>query len=164
MTTTTPMAPMAVTAAPAWLPDAATTDASAAEPLRDIDGAPLGPVAAVVSAFRNMTSFEGRASRSAYWWFWLFGNLMAVAAGFAVGMGVYTVAPGAHEVLVTAVIIVALVPLWMAILTVTGRRLHDQGLGIRYLGLLLIPYLGGVAVSLLALRGPQEPNRYTPAR
>lgn len=120
-------------------------------------------------------TFSGRASRSEFWWFMLFYWLVLVGVSFLV-FGVFGAlggpgnggfgGPGVFLVLFGIVFLVLFLPL----LSVTVRRLHDRDMsGWWYLGVLIlgqVPYLG-VLISigflvLMALKGTDGPNRFGP--
>lgn len=139
--------------------------------VRDIDGIPLGPVAAFKSGFRNMFSVRGRASRSAYWWFWAMTYLALMVLGLVAVLLIVVptmIDPDLESVMrdtgggiVGLVMFLVAIPVWIAGLTVTGRRLHDTNLTAGYLWLLLVPYVGGLIILIMVLRAPQDPNDYT---
>lgn len=120
-------------------------------------------------------NFSGRASRSEFWWFMLFYWLVLVGVSFLV-FGVFGAlggpgnggfgGPGVFLVLFGIVFLALFLPL----LSVTVRRLHDRDMsGWWYLGVLIlgqVPYLG-VLISigflvLMALKGTDGPNRFGP--
>lgn len=120
-------------------------------------------------------TFSGRASRSEFWWFMLFYWLVLVGVSFLV-FGVFGAlggpgnggfgGPGVFLVLFGIVFLALFLPL----LSVTVRRLHDRDMsGWWYLGVLIlgqVPYLG-VLISigflvLMALKGTDGPNRFGP--
>lgn len=75
---------------------------------------------AVKTCFTNFANFKDRASRSEFWWFFLFGILVSIVAGVidAVAFGIVT---GQSGPVATVVSLALLVPN----LSVTARRLHD---------------------------------------
>ena len=70
--------------------------------------------------FSNLTNFSGRASRSEFWWFYLF----IVIIGFIVSIIVNTTAGDSG--LVNALMGIVYVILVLAMLSVSVRRLHDS--------------------------------------
>lgn len=107
-------------------------------------------------SFQYGFKFDGRASRSEFWWFWLFCILCCVLAGFLdvilIGSGFYTL-----EVLSTALSIGLFVPE----LAVAARRLHDLNKSAWWLLLLLIPLIGFVILVIWwCMKGTQGPNRF----
>jgi uncharacterized membrane protein YhaH (DUF805 family) len=126
----------------------------------DLDGAPMGPVAAVVSGFKNMFVLRGRASRSAYWWFWIFQVPAALVVMIFVGMIAFSINPQLSDSVMSGLFLVAIMPFWFAQITLGARRLHDSGLSAHFLWILLIPYVGVFVVLGLLLRGSRDPNPY----
>jgi uncharacterized membrane protein YhaH (DUF805 family) len=73
--------------------------------------------------FSNMTNFSGRASRSEFWWFYLFiviiGTILSIIASA-------TGADSSSGIGVNVVMFVIYVILVLASLSVSVRRLHDS--------------------------------------
>ncbi len=113
---------------------------------------------AISSGFANLTNFEGRASRPAFWW-WalgifilnfvvslLFGNLRGGSGGFFWLLGW----------------LISIV-LALATIAVGCRRMHDTGKSGWYQLLFLIPCVGWViAIVLLTQPGTSGDNAYGP--
>lgn len=107
----------------------------------------LSPKAAIVSVFKNYATFEGRASRSEYWWFQFFQTvlyLLVVVAGF---LPVLLNPPPVTEPKPTAIVAaVVLLLLWLAFfipsIAVFVRRLHDINLSGWFYFLTVIPGFG----------------------
>jgi uncharacterized membrane protein YhaH (DUF805 family) len=99
-------------------------------------------------------TFGGRASRSEYWWFYLFSVLLSWGAS-VVGVAIFG-ANGASYNLIPAL---ALMIPSMAVLT---RRMHDTGRsGWNWLWAFTI--IGVIPVIIwLAAEGSKEENRYGP--
>ena len=121
--------------------------------------------------FSNYATFRGRASRSEFWWFYLFNQLVG---GIPVGLGVVLLMIGAlsdpvstplivlGSVLLGLGLIVALA-LLVPVLAVGSRRLHDRGLS-GWLQLLLVISIANLVVIILwALPGDSGDNAYGPA-
>lgn len=99
---------------------------------------------AVRSGLMNYAVFNGRASRSAYWYFVLFEVLVsAVARAVDGGLGVMLVAP-----------LVSL-GLLLPVLGLGVRRLHDIGKSWKWILLVLIPVLGWIYLIYLYIQ-PSE--------
>ncbi|CUH59687.1 DUF805 domain-containing protein [Thalassobacter stenotrophicus] len=102
-------------------------------------------VTAVKTCLTKYADFQGRARRSEYWWFFLFN----------IGIG-----------LVTALISDGLNVLWslamlLPSLAVGVRRLHDRDMRGWWILLVLVPFIGGLALLIiLALKGTDGPNRF----
>ncbi len=110
--------------------------------------------AAIKSAFANYAVFEGRATRSKYWWFFLFGFIINTLLEVATDMSGHTDVIGS---LVTAAAALAIV---VPSLAVAARRLHDvnrsgwwQLIGLTIIG---IPFL----LYWLIKKGTDGPNRF----
>jgi uncharacterized membrane protein YhaH (DUF805 family) len=73
--------------------------------------------------FSNMTNFSGRASRSEFWWFYLFiviiGAILSIIANA-------TGADSSSSITVNLLSIIIYVVLVLASLSVSVRRLHDS--------------------------------------
>jgi len=137
--------------------DASMTDATTGTSLSaPLYGATFGQ--AITRFFKKYATFSGRASRSEFWWFFLFnlivaGVLNGIAAGVGAAdatfsdMGVYT--PGAGYWL-------AAIPYWLWLLAtfipwlaLSWRRLHDTNKSGAFWFLGLIPFVGGIIVLVL---------------
>ena len=94
--------------------------------------------------FSKYANFEGRASRSEYWWFYLFTTLLLFGAEFF------------GEIVSGIVALVILVPS----LAVGARRLHDTGKsGWRQLWMITI--IGIIPVIIWwCTEGTKAPNKY----
>ena len=75
---------------------------------------------AIQTCLKKFGKFSGRASRSEYWWFYLFITLLSIAAA-VIDVLLFGAKAGETGVLGGIVSIVTLVPS----LAVTSRRLHD---------------------------------------
>lgn len=126
--------------------------------------APSGPAPprtfaeAIKTCFRKYATFTGRASRSEYWFFFLF----AVATGLGVGilplfmsLGVPALG-GIFTVLLALVWLASIVPH----LAVAARRLHDSGLSGWLLLIAFIPFGSLILLGMLALKPQAQVNRY----
>ena len=112
----------------------------------------MNPLQAILSAFRNYGNLEGRASRSEYWWFFLF----FVALLLAIFVGSLTWNRALLSVWVAYLIVMA-PPLW----SLTVRRLHDVNRSGRWALLGFMPLIRGPRNTRLLMRpGTRGPNRY----
>jgi uncharacterized membrane protein YhaH (DUF805 family) len=123
-----------------------------------------GPVDSVKRFFRKYADFSGRASRSEYWWVvlatvvvWLGLGLLSFLAGLP-GMEVHAdgssdPGPGFYPfaLVFAALFFGTIVPY----LSIGVRRLHDVDLSGWLLLINLFPYLGGMALTVLAILGPK---------
>lgn len=135
---------------------------------------------AVRTVFKDKyATFSGRASRSEYWWSFLFliiaevvvaGVLFALAAALGVGDDLGT---GGFSTLMIVFVVLFFVFMLAAIIpmiAVAVRRLHDRNMsGWWYLGLAVlgaVPYVGFLATIalfvLMVLKGTEGDNRFGP--
>jgi uncharacterized membrane protein YhaH (DUF805 family) len=123
-----------------------------------------GPLESVGRFFRKYADFSGRASRSEYWWVALatvvvwFGlglvSLLAALPGMEVHAdGSSDPGPGFYPfaLVFTVLLFGTIVPY----LSIGVRRLHDVDLSGWLLLINLFPYLGGIALTVLAILGPK---------
>jgi uncharacterized membrane protein YhaH (DUF805 family) len=130
-------------------------------------------VDAVRTCLSKYATFEGRATRSEFWWFYLFvlmvsvvvvmpGYLLMLAGGLATGSGE---TPGAAFWIGLILLVVgSLVTLAFLVpqLAVGCRRLHDRGQS-GWLQLLLFVPCGNIILLVLwALEGTPGDNAYGP--
>ncbi len=114
----------------------------------------MNPIQAVLSAFRNYGNLDGRASRSEYWYFFLF----FVALLLVIFVASVAWLPALLSVWVAYLVIMA-PPLW----AVTVRRMHDLNRSGRWAALGFMPLAGGPRLTrMLARRGTVGPNQYGP--
>jgi uncharacterized membrane protein YhaH (DUF805 family) len=103
---------------------------------------------AVRTCFVKYVDFQGRASRSEFWWWMLFCTVGMVLTG-GMGTGPYV-----------AFIVLTLLPG----VSVTTRRLHDIDRGGWAQLIFLVPLLGAIVfIAWMVRRGTAGPNRYGPA-
>lgn len=107
----------------------------------------MNPVEAIKSCFQKYGSIKGRASRSEYWWFYLF--CMVLIFTFLL------IDPS--QVLLFLASIVFVIPG----LTVTIRRLHDFNLSGWWALVLVLPFIGTLwGIILGIIRGTDGANRF----
>ena len=108
---------------------------------------------AVRSGLRNAFTFSGRASRSEFWWFYLFYVLCLVASFFLVAILLNTTI-GVLPFFATAI------GLFVPLVSVMVRRLHDKGLTGWLVLLTFVPF-GGIALLILCMmEGDEMANDY----
>jgi uncharacterized membrane protein YhaH (DUF805 family) len=123
-----------------------------AYPAAYLDGAPVSFGQAVSEGLRNVLTFQGRASRSAFWWFVLF----TIAAQFVIELVVGLAVRNPQALDSTLSVIAALLTLSVAI-----RRLHDSGHSGWWWLIGLIPIVGWIVLLFFYIRpGTPGPNRY----
>lgn len=101
----------------------------------------------ISTCFSKYAAFEGRASRSEYWWFFLFTFLASLASGMV------------SETLSGLFSLGVLLPS----LAVGVRRLHDVDKSGWFLLLWLVPIVGWIVLIVWAVQEGKEPNRYSVA-
>jgi uncharacterized membrane protein YhaH (DUF805 family) len=117
------------------------------------DGASMGFGRAIATCFRKYAVFNGRASRSEYWFFMLFQFLLI----FALFMVDVFALSGPVRVLTTVGWLILLLPS----LAVTVRRLHDADMSGWWVLISLIPIAGPIMMIVFGCqRGTEGPNRF----
>ena len=113
----------------------------------------MNPIQAILSGFRNYANFDGRTSRSEYWWFYAF----FVALLLAIFIASVAWMPALFSL--WGVYIAAML---LPLLAVTVRRLHDVDRPGRWAVLALMPFAGVRLTRLLVQPGTPGPNPYGP--
>lgn len=116
---------------------------------------------AVRTCLGKYATFSGRASRSEYWWFYLFTFLVLVALSVLdiVFFGYQPEDPTAIPVLV----LVGLAAILLPMLAAAIRRLHDTDRSGWWYLIAFIPVIGGIVLLVfLILKGTVGPNRFGP--
>lgn len=115
-----------------------------------LQGGSVGFGEAISEGFKNIFTYHGRASRSAFWWFFLGFIIIDVIGGI--------IGSAAHAVAISYIIsaIVAITTIGLAV-----RRLHDSGKSGYWWFLGLIPIIGGITLLVFyCLPGTPGPNKY----
>lgn len=111
-------------------------------------------------------SFEGRATRTEYWYFYLFLILVMIGAAIVGGILGAILSGGDDEVAAgLAVIVYGIIALGFVCpsISVLVRRLHDTGRSGWWYWITLIPYIGGIVIFIFTLLGSQDrDNEYGP--
>ncbi len=115
---------------------------------------------AVGRFFKKYATFSGRASRSEYWWVYLFIFLVVLISGIGVGLlgnATQTEAdraarqPGAGALIFAIPLIIFSLGIIVPAIALHVRRLHDVNLsGLLYL-ITFFPYLGAFVLQILAI-------------
>jgi uncharacterized membrane protein YhaH (DUF805 family) len=105
---------------------------------------------AVKSGFSNYMKFNGRASRSEFWWFILFAVVIGVVINFIDN------AIGTNGIITVVWYLVILLP----VLGLYFRRLHDTDRIAWWLLIGLIPFGSIVLIVFWAMNGTQGDNKY----
>ncbi|HEV3379835.1 MAG TPA: DUF805 domain-containing protein [Trebonia sp.] len=115
-----------------------------------LQGGPVGFGEAISQAFKNIFTFNGRASRSAFWWFTLFAFIIAVVLDIIGAVSKVTALPYIIEV------VIAIVTIGLQV-----RRLHDTNRSGFWWFIGLIPIVGGIVLLVFdCLPGTPGPNRF----
>ena len=107
----------------------------------------------------NYVNFNGRASRSEYWWFFLFTMILQFIALpiDIVVLGYDMMDPGAIQIVGT----IAGLALFLPSLCVLVKRLHDLGKSGWWILIAFIPLLGIIVLLVfMVTEGEQLPNQY----
>ena len=122
-----------------------------------LQGGPVGFTEAVTEAFRNIFNYEGRASRSAYWWV-----VLAELIGW-VGVVILAVLFAVAHLGILSILLylAAAVFAFLLSLSLTVRRLHDQDKSGFWYFIAFVPLIGGIWLFVLTLlEGTPGPNRF----
>ena len=121
-------------------------------------GASLGQ--AVGRFFRKYATFTGRASRSEFWWVFLFRWLIiTVGAIGSVALGAATQSeadrssnnPGPGALILAVPLVLFLLAILVPSIALQVRRLHDANLPGPLVLIVLVPSLGALLLAILAL-------------
>ncbi len=107
---------------------------------------------AVQDGFDHYTKFDGRASRPAFWWWFLFSILVSIAGSLI------------DAILGTSfVYILAALALFLPGLSVAIRRLHDTGRSGWWILIGIIPIIGAIVLIIFYIeKGDEGANEYGP--
>lgn len=128
---------------------------------------------AVRSCLQKYATFDGRATRSEFWWFYLF--VVIVNAIMYIPFLIFTIIAGAASdgsAIATLFLVIAVIwaILWVVVgigliipqLAVGCRRLHDRGQSGWFQLLLLVPCGNIVLIVLWVMEGSPGDNAYGP--
>lgn len=106
----------------------------------------------VSTCLHKYFDFNGRASRSEYWWFFLFGFLVYLG-------GLFLAAITNSSVFV----VLAFLAIFFPVTAAAVRRLHDTGRSGWWWWIVFAPYIGEIILAVLLVQ-PTQPfdNRYGP--
>ena len=108
---------------------------------------------AIKSGYSNYAKFNGRASRSEFWWFFLFYAVVTFIVNFIVDR---TGLPIIISVLVWASFVLPMLGLYF-------RRLHDVDRTAWWILIALIPLIGSIVLIVFwATPGTEGDNRFGP--
>jgi uncharacterized membrane protein YhaH (DUF805 family) len=118
----------------------------------------MGFQEAIRSVFSKYVTISGRASRSEYWWWFLFVVLAQLVLG-ALDAMLFGGGPESPGLLGGLFGLAILLPS----ICVAGRRLHDRDMSAWWLLLGLIPVIGFlVLLYFYVTKGTDGPNRFGP--
>lgn len=146
---------------------------------RPLYGASFGQ--AVRRFFKNYVNFNGRASRSEYWWVYLFSALVTIVPSVLYFVGVAMLAASASTydsdygyssgldegsgagltVMVIGAGLLVIIGLGMLLpyITLVWRRLHDSNFAGPFFFLSFIPYVGGLILLVFMFMSPNATGR-----
>ncbi|HTR86620.1 MAG TPA: DUF805 domain-containing protein [Reyranella sp.] len=112
---------------------------------------------AVKTGLAKSLDFQGRASRSEFWWFQLFPVLLILLL-----VAIYRVAPSTGPAVGTASAVLYLV-LYVPLLSASVRRLHDRNRSGWHILWSFAPFFGGLVLLIwFCMRGTPGENRFGP--
>lgn len=111
--------------------------------------------AAIDHCLGNYATFAGRASRSEYWFFALFGVLVNVAGELADNLTGLRIS---HDVGLFSTI--AALAMFIPSLAVTSRRFHDSGWSFWWYLTIVVPIVGWLFVLYVLVTVDAGPNRF----
>jgi uncharacterized membrane protein YhaH (DUF805 family) len=114
---------------------------------------------AIVSGFRNSFNFSGRASRSEFWFFTLFCNLVIVASA---GIGELLFSDPVARETFGLVLLLIYAALLVSAITLSIRRLHDVD-RTGWWFLITLTFIGDVLLLVwFCTKGTVSHNRFGP--
>ena len=106
-------------------------------------------IESIKTCYKKFFDFNGRASKSEYWWFQLYGIII---------YGLIFVFQGDLATLFSIIAIANSIPLWAAAV----RRLHDTDKSGWFVLISFIPLIGLFIIFLLIADGSKGKNRFGP--
>jgi len=151
-----------------WRSAQSTPGGHMASPRSYLQGGPAGFGEAIRGGLRNWLVYRGRASRSGYWWFILFQEIVSVASCvvfFVMAASTSPATPSAPVavlfLIIAVLFVVAAIYLGLAELALLVRRLHDSGRSGWWVLIGLVPLVGAIMLLVFTLiEGTPGPNRY----
>ena len=141
------------TPAGAYGPYPAGLGAAGAAPGTYLAGAPVTFVQAVTEGLKNTFTWQGRASRSAYWW-------LALATG-GVNFLLYLLFVNSGSIGLFSFGFLIMFAIGLPALGAVVRRLHDTGRSGWYYWMSLIPIVGPILLLVALCEAPAPgPNQY----
>jgi uncharacterized membrane protein YhaH (DUF805 family) len=125
-------------------------------------GAPFP--AAVRRFFKKYATFSGRASRSEYWWWTLVSVVVGIIGNIIIGAGAAatptasgldsSTAPGPGAAIGAILLIIWALATIVPCLALSVRRLHDGNFSGWLLLIVLVPFLGALALLVFMILPP----------
>lgn len=112
-------------------------------------------IESVKTVYSKYATFSGRATRSEFWWFILFYNLVCIAF---VPLGLATQSDSIGLGLIGIFVVISFIPtiaLWV-------RRLHDISKSGWWILVAFAPYIGGFVLLIFSLLPSDGENEYGP--
>ena len=106
-------------------------------------------IESIKTCYKKFFDFSGRASKSEYWWFQLYGIII---------YGLLFVFQGDLVLVFSILAIANTIPLWAAAV----RRLHDTDKSGWFVLISFIPIIGLFIIYLLIVDGSKGKNRFGP--
>jgi|WetSurMetagenome_2_1015567.scaffolds.fasta_scaffold1075322_1 uncharacterized membrane protein YhaH (DUF805 family) len=107
---------------------------------------------------QKYVDFNGRASRSEYWWFALLYFLVLIAV-IALTGGMMDESGDFSTIGIIGFLLVVII-FFLPSLAVSVRRLHDINMSGWWYLISLVPYVGGLVLLVFMVLPPKEPNRF----
>ena len=121
----------------------------------------MGFGTAIAACFSKFVTFTGRASRSEYWYFYLF-CLICMVGGVILDLALGTaITDDDGEFAGGAVFWLTLLVLMLPLLSASVRRLHDTNRSGWWYWIVLIPLVGPIIFLVwTCIKGTSGPNRF----
>jgi uncharacterized membrane protein YhaH (DUF805 family) len=131
--------------------------APAGAPRGYLQGGPVGFIDAIKLAFQNIFEYNGRASRSSYWWF-----ALAELIGWVGILILAVIFAAVHAPIISILLYLAAgIASFLVSLALTVRRLHDQDKSGFWYFIAFVPFIGGIWLLVLTvMEGTPGPNRF----
>lgn len=115
---------------------------------------------AISLCFSNYANFSGRASRSEYWFFFLFNMIISTVVSSI--SGVFTMISPEAGMVINLVSVVYGIASFIPGIAITIRRLHDTGKSGSYWFLGFIPIVGTILLYVQLARDSEWDNQWGP--
>ena len=116
---------------------------------------------AVKLFFKNYANFEGRSTRSEYWWAALFQILVGLVIG-VIEISIQVKYFFAEEITISYLSSIASIAFFIPDLAISVRRLHDTGKSWKYMLISLIPIVGWILYIVQLCKDSDGDNEWGP--